>query len=451
MAHFAIARYLPNGVLDTTFAAGGILRIASPDFPGGTPHTVAVKCGTQGGITFAGAFARHFAIARVRVDGTLDAQFGNSGVKVSQFIAGATIAAVAISQRTSVVSGGGVGASTGPLAPALAAAAPIGGSFSAETQAFIVGGTASGSGVQKAYAFARYLASGVLDQNFGSAGSVIVEVEPPEGAALQAMALDSRSGAITAAGAVRLGTGGLPALSVIRLNRNGALDEDFGLVAEAFVEPPATSAVVTSPRDAVIQDGAVFVAGSLSGTSAGNTNPRFMVARFRPDGFVDRQFGRNGVVSTQFATGTRSQVNAVTIDFRGRVICAGRVGEDIGVARFQRDGQPDPTLRGQGRLTTPFTGTSSEARAIRIDSATSERVLVAGSAGRGFASGPTAKKFALVRYLDDGTLDESFGSGGRVRTEIDAAEFGSEILDLCIDPFGRIVAAGYSENQPPIG
>lgn len=166
-----------------------------------------------------------------------------------------------------------------------------------------------------------------------------------------------------------------------------------------------------------------------------------MIARFRPDGFLDRQFGTNGPVTTQFDRGFRSQANAVTIDFRGRAVCAGvaeGAGSDIALARYQRNGQPDLTFGQQGRLTTQFNEGDSEARVVRIDSATEERVLVAGSAGG---------RFALVRYLNDGTLDTTFGDGGRVSTEIDAADKGSAILDLCVDGSGRIVAAGYSEDQ----
>src|SRR4030095_1301139 len=48
--------------------------------------------------------------------------------------------------------------------------------------------------------------------------------------------------------------------------------------------------------------------------------------------------------------------------------------------------------------------------------------------------------FALARYNDDGSLDSSFGTGGRVTTDIGG--FSDTAYAVAVQPDGKIVAAG---------
>src|SRR5215467_6077481 len=59
------------------------------------------------------------------------------------------------------------------------------------------------------------------------------------------------------------------------------------------------------------------------------------------------------------------------------------------------------------------------------------------AAGDAYELAPST--FALVRYNADGSLDTSFGTGGRVTTGFD---LGSGAYDLAIQSDGKIVAAG---------
>jgi uncharacterized delta-60 repeat protein len=54
--------------------------------------------------------------------------------------------------------------------------------------------------------------------------------------------------------------------------------------------------------------------------------------------------------------------------------------------------------------------------------------------------------FALVRYNPDGTLDPSFGSGGRVRTDISGGN--DRARSMALQPDGKIIVAG---TVVPIG
>lgn len=66
-------------------------------------------------------------------------------------------------------------------------------------------------------------------------------------------------------------------------------------------------------------------------------------------------------------------------------------------------------------------------------------------------SGPRAAggAFGLARFDPDGTLDGSFGSGGKVRTVLISNNPGSaSVLKLLLLPGGKLVAAGFVYDNP---
>jgi uncharacterized delta-60 repeat protein len=67
----------------------------------------------------------------------------------------------------------------------------------------------------------------------------------------------------------------------------------------------------------------------------------------------------------------------------------------------------------------------------------------------GTAYNKTYGEFVLARYNPDGHLDSTFGSGGKVTTEI---RYGAGAFGLAMQSDGKPVAAGYSmgyTNPPP--
>jgi uncharacterized delta-60 repeat protein len=85
------------------------------------------------------------------------------------------------------------------------------------------------------------------------------------------------------------------------------------------------------------------------------------------------------------------------------------------VARADTAGALDASFSADGRVTTDlFGGGSDYAQAVAVQP---DGKIVA--VGR-WRFGTTAANFALARYNPDGTLDDEFGSGGRVMTDFDA-------------------------------
>src|SRR5262249_57713777 len=58
------------------------------------------------------------------------------------------------------------------------------------------------------------------------------------------------------------------------------------------------------------------------------------------------------------------------------------------------------------------------------------------------------RDFALARYNGDGTLDASFGTGGKVTTDFSPIDFANSLV---IQPDGKIVVAGASNVSRGFG
>jgi uncharacterized delta-60 repeat protein len=141
---FGVVRYLANGFLDTAFGTGGVSVI---DFGTGAwdeAADVAVQNDGKivvGGFTNSGGSYR-YALLRLNVDGTRDTQFGSNGLVSTAFT------------------------TQGDRARALV--------LQADGRIVVAGQTAMLSSNPN-FGVARYLATGAVDTNFGSAGFVTID------------------------------------------------------------------------------------------------------------------------------------------------------------------------------------------------------------------------------------------------------------------------------------
>src|SRR5437879_772843 len=130
-------------------------------------------------------------------------------------------------------------------------------------------------------------------------------------------------------------------------------------------------------------------------------------------GSLDTSFGLTGRVVTPI--GVSGDLGAVALDSSGRIVVAGSTyngtNYDVAVVRYTTSGSLDTTFGGGGKVTTPMGTSNDEGQAVAIDS--SGRIVVAGYSFNG-----TNKDVAVVRYTASGGLDTTFGSGGKVTTPI---------------------------------
>ncbi|MEK6284782.1 MAG: delta-60 repeat domain-containing protein [Acidobacteriota bacterium] len=140
------------------------------------------------------------------------------------------------------------------------------------------------------------------------------------------------------------------------------------------------------------------------------------------DGDLDTTFGSGGIVRSNFF------FNAIAIQSDGRMIAAGGISTltnagfefDFALARYNINGSLDPTFGSGGKVTTHFP-TVESVRALAIQG--DGKIIASGVLGN------------LARYTSDGSLDATFGAGGKVKAEID-------VFSVALQSNGQIVVAG---------
>jgi uncharacterized delta-60 repeat protein len=163
---------------------------------------------------------------------------------------------------------------------------------------------------------------------------------------------------------------------------------------------------------------------------------RLEARRVLDAGDLDLTWGGDGLVETNVSQGDGA--NALAIQADGKVVAAGwyspkSSNQDFAVVRYNTDGSLDASFGAGGVVKTSFSNKSDVIAAAAIQA---DGKIVVG----GWSTSGNDRTFALARYNANGTLDSSFGSGGKVTTNIGS---GSEwIADLAIQADGKIVVAG---------
>jgi uncharacterized delta-60 repeat protein len=376
---FALARYNPNGSLDTSFSGDGK---QTTDF-GGDFFEGATGVALQGGkIVAVGGGAGDFALARYNPNGSLDTSFSGDGKKTTDF-------------------GGTDGAG--------------GAALQANGKIVAVGRGGAGND----FALARYNPNGTLDTSFSGDGKETTDF----GGSDQANGVALQGGKIVAAG----GGGVRGDFALARYNADGTLDPSFsgdGKQTTAFAGPDAATGV------AVQADGKIVAVGQ-SASGAGN---EFALARYNPNGTLDTSFSGDGKQTTDFTGGA----TGVALQADGKIVAAGRVGSgttggDFALARYNPNGSLDTSFSGDGKQTTDFGGAydgGATAVALQGDG----KIVAVGTGG-----GPPDSDFAIARYRPNGTLDASFSGDGKRMTDFGGFDVATGVA---LQANGKIVAVG---------
>ncbi|MBV8036348.1 hypothetical protein [Roseateles sp.] len=195
---------------------------------------------------------------------------------------------------------------------------------------------------------------------------------------------------------------------------------------------------------AVQADGKAVVVG-YGVFGGGATGTDFMLLRHLRDGGLDTSFGNGGRVGTAFNNGSRSgEALAVAVQPDGKILVAGTSdqgasGYDFALARYNADGTLDASFGTGGRVTTSFGNGDDKAYALLLQP--DGKIVLGGGSNQG----ATGNDFALARYLPNGSLDAGFGNGGKVLTAIGAGGKSETVYALVLQTVAgaaRIVAAG---------
>jgi uncharacterized delta-60 repeat protein len=285
----------------------------------------------------------------------------------------------------------------------------------------------SQKGANTSFAIGRYLADGSLDTSFGGTGKVTTDFGSLINYANSVIV--QSDGKIIVAGY----SGNDPHydFALVRYNTDGSLDASFGGTGKVKTTI-GSNAIGESV--AVQSDGKIVVAGYAD--IGGSID--FALVRYLTDGSLDTSLGGTDKVTTAIGSDTDSG-RSVAVQSDGKIVVAGQtyiVGSDnaIALVRYLADGSLDTTLGGTGKVTT-FIAHGDNPQSVAIQS--NGKIIVAGGA---YIAG--GSEFALVRYLEDGGLDTTFGGTGEVTTVIGSS---ADAYGVAVQSDGMIVAAGGSQ------
>ena len=413
---FLLARYNADGSPDNSFA-GGTRTI---DF---YANSIAIQ--TDGKIVVAGQKSGNdFVLARFNTDGNPDNTFAGTGELTIDFNAFGDVGyAVAIQNDGRIVIGGFAGSSTG-----------------------------------YDFAIARYNPDGTPDNTFDNDGKVTTVFNL--NSQVSSLYIEP-GGKIIATGLVFSGFGQTAAIA--RYNVDGSLDKTFN--GDGKLITTITPYQVIANPASVENDGKILVTGFEAIVSN-----FFTIGRYNIDGSPDNSFDGDGVVVDQVtSSSSTTQFTQSGIQPDGKVI-AGGFAVDINSTSYQlsawfnTDGTLDSIFpgfapipgRGPGSVVQPdgkivslngfgFTRTNPDgthdvsSQNVVIGNGATGNALAVQSNGKvvvaGYAYTTTVDpsqtynsiQLAVARFNVDGTLDNSFGSGGIIVGYFTIAAYSNEM------------------------
>lgn len=392
-----VETFAAAGALDSTFGSGGIVN--------SNVGIVDVAIQSDGKLVVVGtSFNYDFHVARYNSNGTLDTTFGVNGVVTTDL-------------RNTIY-----GTTTG----------------NSTEEAFNIAVQADGKILAAGYywntvtptstddiAVVRYLSNGSVDTSFGTNGVALASVFKAGNAVSErgyGMAIQG-DGKIVVVGEHPQDSN-VGDYVTVRFTAAGAMDTSFA--GTGYVITSLTSSQDVARDVAIDSNGKIVVAGDRGNT--GDIN--FGIIRYNANGTADTSFGPSGIRSVSFSTNT-DRAYGVAIGASNKVVVGGyryttATNADFALARLNSGGTLDTTFDSDGKVTTDF-GAADPGSDVMIQS--DGKIVMVGTAG--------VQGFGVSRYNTNGSLDASFGSGGKVITPgTISARAG------LIQSDGKIVAAG---------
>src|SRR5882724_4408526 len=301
-----------------------------------------------------------------------------------------------------------------------------------------------GSAFTQDFAVARYNTDGSLDNGFGAGGKVTTDFSGEVDAA-NAIALQSDGKILVAGFAVTGRTMQFPNqdFALARYNSNGSLDASFGTGGKVTTD---FSGLFDMPLAIAIQnDGKIVLAGSDEDFSF---HARFALSRYNSNGSLDITFGSGGKITSVYPVFVQPLAAAFQSD--NKIVVAGSTAGlndlvgDFLLTRYHSDGSVDTSFGTGGNTTTDFFGRNDQANSIAIQG---DGKIVAGGRANISSDAFANYEFALSRYNTEGSLDASFGTGGKLTIGFGGND--DECTAIAIQPNGKIVTGGFT-NAPPL-
>ena len=230
------------------------------------------------------------------------------------------------------------------------------------------------------------------------------------------------------------------------------LDTSFGTNGEAAM--PETG---TPPRGFGGDRSAMALQADGKIVMVGGTFTDFILARFNADGSLDTTFGIDGKVTTDMGGGPFEQEEAlgVAIQADGKIVVVGHtqiptrppaplLPPTFALARYNSNGTLDNSFGVGGKVSANVNGIAY-AVAIQPDG----KIVVAGEFSFDSSNGSDFSDFTVARFKSDGSLDLAFGGSGTGQVANDIGSSSNSARNIALQPNGAIVVSGKTQSNQP--
>lgn len=265
----------------------------------------------------------------------------------------------------------------------------------------LVGGRTNGISGSFDFIIARYLENGQLDLSFGDQGKVVMDFgSTQENVEFIHYLPDNK-----------ILIGGYSNLSpnttsfVVRLELDGSVDKSFANQGVLSFKYGRSTGILNMN----LQDDGKYVFGCIGVIDTLDVD--FLVTRFLPDGTLDTSFNHSGWTYYDFKTRENIPFDML-IQKDHKIFLSGCSGvypkANFAFVRYNEDGSLDSSFGNMGSMQTDFAGNQDVAYSSIIQEDGS--FYVSGTVRDSI----TNYDFALAKYNSDGSLDQSFGNGGKL-------------------------------------
>ena len=176
----------------------------------------------------------------------------------------------------------------------------------------------------------------------------------------------------------------------------------------------------------------------------GDASNVFDLARYNSNGSLDSSFGANGRVTTSLG-GASSYATSALIQANGKIIAVGVVNtgdhELFALVRYNTNGTTDTSFGTSNNGVVTIDPTGDNAGAYTALLQPDGKIIAAG-----YSQQDGHNKFALVRYTTNGIPDTTFGNGTGIVTTDMTPGGDSYINAILLQPDGKIIALGCGNN-----
>lgn len=373
-----VLRYTAKGALDSTFGKNGKISLsATPTSNDYSRNVIILSSGKilVGGQTDANG-VNDFFLAQFESDGSPDLLFGNNGKVILDGSGNDLVSDMKVLSNGKIL--------------------------------------IAGSTLKSSYDFSvlRLLSNGTLDTSFGGGlGKINLDIFPGNQDFLSSLEIQT-DGKILLAGRSSSIFGILSSdVALVRLTSSGALDGSFGVFGiKIYNSGENISEFVSSMQ--VLQDGNIILGGYRN-----EINIQSFLLKFNPSGELVNTFGDNGRVFLDSIT-NKNRIQDFKIQSDNKIICMGFLNgdqsDDFMLLRYLDNGSLDSSFGVEGKTITDIgKGSNDILNSLKVQS--DGKVLLGGTS---ILNSSSDKNIALTRYLSNGTLDYNFGNSGKLILDI---------------------------------